>query len=551
MKASKKLSKKERLQRWGVTALIVLAVLTVGVLLLKNRVTEQYGNTSDEEVLSAQATIGSISTTVSGSGNLEDEDVEDLELYSSVDIEKIYVQAGDKIEDGTLLADVDMTTVLTAMSELQDKLDDKDSEINSASSDSVQSYISASVSGRVKQIFAEKGDSVQEVMYEHGALMTLSLDGYLAADIETDALSAGDSVTVTDADGKEYSGTVESADGSKAVVLVTDNGTTVGASVTVYAEDGTEIGSGELYIHEPLSITGYAGTVSSISVTENSSVYSGTVLLYLSDTEYTATYDALLEERAEIEELLQQLITIYKEGGLYAHTSGSVSSVSELTDGKAATSSTTTTTSSTSGTSDTVSTQTLMSICPDKTMTVSISVDESNILSLSVGQEATVTVDSIEDESFSGSVTRIEKTGTAGNGVTYYTAVISLDKTDQMLSGMTASVSVRIEGVDGALIIPSDALHQTSTTSYVYTSYDETTGEYGGMTEVTVGLNNGSYVEISSGLSEGDTVYYTESNSDGDMQFFMGGGGGDMPSGGGGDMPGGGGGGMPSGGGMP
>ena len=79
-----------------------------------------------------------------------------------------------------------------------------------------------------------------------------------------------------------------------------------------------------------------------------------------------------------------------------------------------------------------------------------------------------------------------------------------------MLAGMTASVDVSIEGVENALIIPVDALHQTSATHYVYTTYDEETKQYGGMVEVTTGMQNDNYVEILSGLNQGDVVYYTE-----------------------------------------
>ena len=93
-----------------------------------------------------------------------------------------------------------------------------------------------------------------------------------------------------------------------------------------------------------------------------------------------------------------------------------------------------------------------------------------------------------------------------------------------------------------------DALHQTSSGYYVYTSYDEDTQEYGGRVDVVPGLSNSNYVEIKSGLSEGDVVYYTESQTFdfGGMGFGgMPGGdfGGDMP-----DMSGSSGGGMPSGG---
>lgn len=176
-------------------------------------------------------------------------------------------------------------------------------------------------------------------------------------------------------------------------------------------------------------------------------------------------------------------------------------------------------------------------------MSVTISVDESDILALDLDQQADITVSAVSDETLSGVVTEIDKTDSSGA----YTAVITLDKLEGMLPGMTASVDVRIEGVDDAILIPADALHQTSSGYYVYTSYDEETQEYGGKVDVVPGLSNSNYVEIKSGLNEGDTVYYTEKESFTNPfgGGFGGGSGGGMPSFGGGSD---GGGSMPSGG---
>ena len=91
-----------------------------------------------------------------------------------------------------------------------------------------------------------------------------------------------------------------------------------------------------------------------------------------------------------------------------------------------------------------------------------------------------------------------------------YSAVVVLDKQEGMLPGMTADVDVKIQGVKDALIIPVDALHQTSAIYYVFTSYDEETMQYGDRVEVTVGMRNSNYVQITSGLDVGDTVYYTQ-----------------------------------------
>ena len=518
---STKLSPRQ-IKKLIIIAVLAAAVITGLLLFLRKRVSDQFAGSSGTEVSSAAVTAGSISTSVYGSGRLSDDDVEQLDIPSGVELEKIYVSLGDRISEGDILASVKMSSVLSAMSDISDELDSLDEQISSAAGSSSDSYISSSVSGRVKKVYAEPGDSVASVMYEHGALALISLDGYMAVDIENGTLSAGDSVTVTASDGKSYSGTVSAAVDGTATVLVTDNGTVYGDSVTAEDENGNTLGSGTLYIHDELKAVGYTGSVSYVYVSGNSYVYSGSSLMALTDTANTAGYQSLLSQREEKEETLQQLIRIYKEGALYSALSGTVKVIN------AADSETSESSSASSSDGQ------YISISPDETMSMSVSVDESEILSVSVGQKASVTIDSIDGETFSGTVTAIDKAGTSSSGVTTYTAGISIDKTDAMLSGMSASATIMINGVENALLIPVDALNMTSSSYYVYTSYDESTGELGGMKEVTVGITNSNYAEITSGLSEGDTVYYIEKQTE-SFGFGMPGDsfGGGMPGGGG------------------
>lgn len=532
-----------------ITLVIILVAVTaaviVGVTMLRKKVNEQVNSASNNEVESAEVTIGSISTTVSGSGTLEAEDVETLEILSTLEIVDYYVEAGDSVEAGDLIAAVTNASLLTSMSEKQEELDALDEELAEANGDEVSETITAGVAGRVKKIYVSSSDDIATAMYENGALMLLSLDGYMAVDVASETLQTGDSVTVTLSDGTSVAGLVEKQVDGIAVVLVTDNGTAYDDTVTVYSSDGTQVGSGTLYIHSQMMISGYTGTVSAVNVSENESVSSGETLITLTDTETSANYDALLKERGEIEDQLNELIKIYKEGGVCATISGVVDS-----------------TQSDSGTAvsgyemqaeTSAEYTTVATISPDTTMAITISVDEMDILSLSEGQEATVTIDSIGEDSYEGVVAEVSTTASSDSGVTSYSATIHIDKTEEMLSGMSASVVITIEGNDNALLIPVDALHQTSATAYVYTEYDESTGQFSGMQEVTIGLSNSNYVEITDGLSEGDTVYYTTSEEESPfgsnrMDFGnMGGGmsnGGGMPDSdsmsGGGNMPGGG-----------
>ena len=533
-------NKKRRKRRIIVTVVSIVLVLAmiavVGVSFLQRRVREQFAS-NQGEVLSYEVTTGSISTVVSGSGSLTDVDLNSITVPEGVEITEVKVKTNQAIAKGDILATVDMASVISAMADLQVQIEELDEQLSDAEDDAASTTIYAGVTGRVKAIFGEAGASVADVMYEHGALALISLDGYMAVDIETDALTVGDGVTVKLSDEEEITGTVESVVGGKATILVTDNGPEYDEAVTVLNDEDTVLGTGNLYIHSALKVTGYAGTIASVKTSVNEKVSDTTRLFTLEDTDYSANYNSLLRERADLEATLLELLTIQRDGAVLATADGGVYSVDYSDDAAAA----------------------VVTLSTDEKMSVTISVDESDILSLELGQTVTVSVPSVSEDSFAGTLTEINRTSSSSGT---YSAVIEVEKVEGMLSGMTASVSVRIEGVDDAILIPIEALHKTSDGAYVYTSYNEEYQEYGGKVDVVTGLENSTYVEIKSGLNVGDTVYYTEQESGfgnfGGMGGFPGGNGGqmpdfggEMPDFGGGQMPdfgGGSGGGRPSGG---
>ena len=533
---------REKLRKIIIIAVIAIAALTGLALWLRSRVASQFGRQNDTEISSAAVTRGSISTSVYGSGRLSDDDVETLDIPSGVELTDIPVSAGDKVEAGDVLASVDLGTVLAAMSDVNDEIASIDTKLASAANTSTTGYISSSVSGRVKKVYAASGDNVAALMYKYGALALLSLDGYMAVDIDADGLTAGDTLSAVTASGTALDATVSDITGSTATVLVSDASILYGESVTVYSADGTELGTGEAYIHDELKVVGYTGTVAYVSVAEGSAVGAGATLMTLSNTATGAEYAELLSQRSELEDTLKTLINIYNEGALCAEFGGTVIAVNAVTADEA---------KSASSTDTEDSDEQSFTLSPDKTMSMSVTVDETEILSVSIGQSAEVSVDAIDGETFTGTVTGIDRAGTSSSGVTTYTAEVSIPKADGMLAGMSASATISIEGVENALLVPADAVSRSSSGYYVYTSCDEESGTLGGMVEVTVGITNSNYAEILSGLSEGDTVYYIE-KEDNSFSFAMPGGDfGGAPSGGmpSGDFPGGGGGGMPGGGG--
>ena len=561
-------SKKQRrrkLIRNVIIAITVVAVIFVTVVGMLRRNVEQRFAAAAAEVQSYAVTTGTIHTTVSGTGVLAEVDLEALSVPEGVEVLEVAVEAGDAVKQGDLLATVDMATVMTALADLQEEMAELDESIHDAKGETVSSTIKAGISGRVKRIFAEKDMDVSACMAEHGALAVLSLDGYMAADLETKLLHKGDAVTVIREDGKTLKGTVESAAGGKATVLVTDNGPLFDEEITVTLEDGTEVGKAKLYIHNPLAVTGYAGTIRSVNTRENASVSAYSGLFSLKDTSFSANYDTLLRQRSELEETLLELLTLYRDGALLAPMDGVVSSVEFDEDGDTTASAATSTSAASAyaayyGSTATAAASTsatvvdgtaVLTLYPDLAMSITISIDETDILALEEGQDAEVEVSSVGEDLYPGTVTAISKVADTSTGVTLYSAEVTLDKAPGMLSGMTASVDVKIEGVENAMIVPVAALHQTRDTTFVYTAYDAETKQYGGMKQVTTGMQNDDYVEILSGLELGDTVYYTEQeNIFAAIASMMGMGGmgnmgggqrpsGGMPSGMGGGMPGG------------
>ena len=504
--------KKNRRRKTLSTVLILLAILiagaAVGVKLLRQRVTETYGSRNKDEAQKAIVTVGSISTTISGNGTLAAQEVTEVKVPSSVSLRSLCVKEGDTVAEGDILAYLDLTSVLTAMDDLQAKLAALDDDIAAAARESVSSAMKSTVTGRVKAIYCQKGDSVLSVMYEHGTLLTLSLDGYMAVDIPANGLAAGDKVTVTLPIGSAYPGTVAKIQENQATILITDNRPLLGDEAVVTGTEGQELGRGPLYIHQPLNITGYAGTVSRVAVIENTPVTKGRVLLYLQDTAFTANYDSLLQQRTLLEEDLNGLISLYKAGVIRAPFAGKVESVAETQE-------------SAEG-AEAPAEWAFAALRPQEKMIVTASIDESNILSVELGQTASVTISSISEKPFTGQVTSIEKTGTSNSGVTGYAVEVTLDRTEKMLPRMSATVAIRIEGVDDALLLPEDAVTRTRSAAYVYTSVNETSGELEGMMEVKTGLTGGGYIEITEGLREGDSVYYTKKQSN-DFSSFMGG----------------------------
>lgn len=280
----------------------------------------------NSKVLSAVPEENTISTVLSGGGTLSPQEGTAQSLPQALELETYYVKNGQTVSEGDPIAQVDLVAVKAAISELQEVIDTLDAAIASESSKTNDSVIRSGTAGRVKKIYAREGTAAADTVYESGALLLLSLDGLMAVDLEARA-EVGQRVTVTLSDGTALEGTVESVSDGTATVTLSDETAPLDDSVTVTTKDGETLGTGNLYIHSRLRVTGAYGTVSQISVKENQQVSAGSALLTLKDTGHTAEYARLLNRRTELEDQMESLVRLSKDGILHADCGGIVSGV--------------------------------------------------------------------------------------------------------------------------------------------------------------------------------------------------------------------------------
>ena len=659
-----------------ICSVAVVALLAAMPLLAKQDPEEDGPKAS---ILDGTVTTGSINTELIGGGTLAEEDAVTISVPAEVKLTEFLVSNGQKVTEGTPIASVDRVTVMTAISQVQETLEYLSEQIEEASDTDSEESVTALAGGTVKIIYAEKGESVQSVMLEHGALAVLSLDGLMAVDLETEStLAAGTAVTVILSDGTEVSGKIAKNLAGEMTVTVADDGYSVNDKVQVTAEDGTSIGSGELYIYSPWNATAYAGTIDSIKVSVGDKLSAGKTLMILSDVGYSAAYRQLITQRQEYEDLMLELFMMYQtetitapcdgvvsgidqnsvhllsgngqgfvlsflanapngdDETLYANYVGQVTSISaevwglninpqaipiedylvlsgvpldtelmtqpvshtethipiytlsggtwvqvnsaevcvgdillfaadgsgrlvwgvllmtapqpdqpddptEPTDPADPTDPANPTNPSNpenpgsgypsgggfpsggswSGSFGGGMTQQepafelygldmaqIASVTPQDTVTMEITIDELDIKALRVGMTAQVKIDALGGEKYTATITEIGNTGVSNGGNSKYTVELTMDRAENMLSGMNATAAIVLSTVNDVLTIPADALVEMGNQTIVYTDYDEENDTLLNPVTVKVGSSDGETVEILEGLTAGQIYYY-------------------------------------------
>lgn len=135
-------------------------------------------------------------------------------------------------------------------------------------------------------------------------------------------------------------------------------------------------------------------------------------------------------------------------------------------------------------------------------------VNESNIKSVLVGQDVTVTFDAFPGEEFYATVSSIDPAATIENNVVNYKIKALITNTENIKPGMTANMTVLTAQIKETLVIPGRVIETRDDKKIVNLVIDEQKNKTEER-EIVIGLTgDGDMVEILNGLSLGDKVLW-------------------------------------------
>ena len=162
---------------------------------------------------------------------------------------------------------------------------------------------------------------------------------------------------------------------------------------------------------------------------------------------------------------------------------------------------------------DTVAKQTLCDVTPQEKMLITVPIDELDVLSLALGQQADLYLDALPAASFTAIVTEIDPEGENSGGNTKYSVTLAMDRQAQLYPGMNGTVSFPRAERQKVPTVPLAAVEEDGSRTVIYTAYDPETDQLLSPVEIQTGLSDGTDVELLAGLSLGDTYCYRYADS--------------------------------------
>jgi len=522
--------------RHKIISFIVFLVLVGGGYYVYNSTKSTTGET---RYILASVTKGMITTSVSGSGQVSAESTKDVKAKASGEISYLNATAGQSVSAGTLLAMIDTTDALKSIQTAEDNL--RSTQISyqeTYGTDSSNPLNKQDALDNLTRDYESGYNSVANAFIDLPAIMVdlntilygttfnnyqQNIDYYTygAYTYDDKALTYKDSIN------KSYQIAKAAYDETfadyKATTRFSDNAT-VDAMISEAYDTTKDIAQAVKDANNLIQF--YKDALSDHNIPTNStadthlSTLSGDLnnvnsnLSSLLSAQNTIKSDKRTLENSDLQVQSAKLSLKQKQDAVqtakdalndyyvYAPFSGTLSVVDVQKGDNASSGSTIATI-----------------ISQDKIADMTLS--ESDIANIKVGDKATLTFDAIEDLTITGRVTEVDPVGTASSGVVSYGLEIAFDTDSAKVKpGMSVSATIITNSKSDVLTIPTTAVKSNDDGTYYVQILDATydltnkTNSISGVISatapivktVTIGLADDTNTEITSGLSEGDQI---------------------------------------------
>lgn len=528
------------------TKKIIIIAIAIAVLLLIGKIIIDAsrnlpGEFDSSNLAIAEVIRGDLKVTVSGNGQAEFSEKKEIFTHASGEISRVNVADGDYVIKGDVMAEMDLSDIISAkedeIKQLKNKIDIQNLNVKEQARnlDDIRNTkesitVTSPYSGILSELTVRVGDNMQADQ-RFGAIndnskvkITLPFDKnkittlesghrvyvYLIDFLDKDVKTLGEVVSITNSqDGGQVIADVE-------VVLDGKEGFEAGAnaSFSVLAHDTVvpPLRTGKIeWIDSHTLISSERGRVKEVLVEQGDEISKGDAICVLEnkniDLDIEKAQYALEGAQLELDILNEQLNRLKEEledliadSLIEAPINGVVSNlfIEEGDDIKAGTS--------------------IAVVSSDSELVIPVEIDELDIAEVKEGLPAEITLDALGRQIFEGTVDKIAIEGINKWGVGSFEVVIRLSESDskRIKPGMSANVEIIVSEKADTLLLPIEAVRKIDDLYMVNLKRTELTespnavpSAADNMVPIKVGLVSASYVEILEGLSEGDEVIIT------------------------------------------
>lgn len=528
------------------TKKIIIIAIAIAVLLLIGKIIIDAsrnlpGEFDSSNLAIAEVIRGDLKVTVSGNGQAEFSEKKEIFTHASGEISRVNVADGDYVIKGDVMAEMDLSDIISAkedeIKQLKNKIDIQNLNVKEQARnlDDIRNTkesitVTSPYSGILSELTVRVGDNMQTDQ-RFGAIndnskvkITLPFDKnkittlesghrvyvYLIDFLDKDVKTLGEVVSITNSqDGGQVIADVE-------VVLDGKEGFEAGAnaSFSVLAHDTVvpPLRTGKIeWIDSHTLISSERGRTKEVLVEQGDEISKGDAICVLEnkniDLDIEKAQYALEGAQLELDILNEQLNRLKEEledliadSLIEAPINGVVSNlfIEEGDDIKAGTS--------------------IAVVSSDSELVIPVEIDELDIAEVKEGLPAEITLDALGRQIFEGTVDKIAIEGINKWGVGSFEVVIRLSESDskRIKPGMSANVEIIVSEKADTLLLPIEAVRKIDDLYMVNLKRTELTespnavpSAADNMVPIKVGLASASYVEILEGLSEGDEVIIT------------------------------------------